>query len=172
MPPEPNRVREHREGARFTRQQPGEAIEAERASADLRKRAELAELLDTGLDDLFFGDEARESIEEAYERGRRDEREEAAAGAGIEPEPGDDPHGIGAWVSAAVKRPPAEPDLVRVFRIDNPRGTRRKLDAVVRVQVDRLPPRLAARALKELASEEPGSAETKIEGSTAGPEHG
>jgi putative transcriptional regulator len=84
MPTHPNRVREYREDAGITQQELADDIGAGRVTVNrweqghqepsLHQAIQLCSALDTSLDDLF-GDERRETIEQAYERGRRDERE-------------------------------------------------------------------------------------------------
>jgi putative transcriptional regulator len=155
-PTEPNRLREFREAAGFTQQQLADEVSADRSTIIRAEQGtqqptlgladRLADALETTVDALFSVFD-RETPAEAYERGRRDRR-----GAPVEADT-TDPYGIAAFVDDALKAKPSAYDPVRVWRVSNPRGTSRKLDAVVAVQVVRRPPWAAAQLYEWLVNE-------------------
>jgi putative transcriptional regulator len=155
-PAKPNRLREFREAAGFTQQQLADEVGADRTTVVRAERGaqqptlgladRLADALGTTVDALFSVFD-RETPAEAYERGRRDRR-----GAPVEADT-TDRYGIAAFVDAALQAEDSANDAVRVWRVSNPRGTSRKLDAVVAVQVVRRPPWAAAQLYEWLVNE-------------------
>jgi putative transcriptional regulator len=55
---------------------------------------------------------------------------------------------IAAWIAEMVVRKPSAPDRATVWHLDNPRRTKRKLDAIVTVTVQRRPRREADQLFK------------------------
>jgi putative transcriptional regulator len=163
-PSRPNRLREFREGAGLTQQDLADKVDAGRVTIiraeqgsqapSLELADRLADVLDTTIDELFSGSD-RETLEEAYTRGlargRLAEREDQERAQRVEPDTADaDRFEVAAFVEAAVRANPSAADRWQVWQLRNPRGTKRKLDAVVVVQVLRRPPRAANRLWEQI----------------------
>jgi DNA-binding XRE family transcriptional regulator len=169
-PTHPNRLREFREGNGYTQQELADKVGAGRTTIiraeqgtqapTLELADRLADELDTTIDELFSGSE-RETLSEAYVRGRHDEREETERHRRVEADtaspPAEDLHewteSIAAFVTGAVHAKPSTGDLANGWYVPNPRGTNRKLDAIVYVTVRRRGPREARRVWEDLLAE-------------------
>ncbi|HEU5211592.1 MAG TPA: helix-turn-helix transcriptional regulator [Gaiellaceae bacterium] len=209
--PKPNRLRQVREAAGLTQQQLADQVDAGRSTIiraeqgtqqpTLELANRLADALCTTIDELFSSSD-RETLDDAYRRGRLDERHDHARAERVEADtppdadprvegdtradadprtarvegdtpPDADPRvgadtrpdaeprvegdtradadpyrEIAAWIAEMVTRKPSAPDRATVWHLDNPRGTKRKLDAIVTVTVQRRPRREADRLFK------------------------
>jgi putative transcriptional regulator len=208
----PNRLRSAREEAGLTQQQLADHVGAGRSTIiraeqgtqrpTLELADRLADALGTTIDDLFSVS-GRETLADAYSRGRRDAHDETERTRGVEGDtppiaragrveadtpptaragrveadtpptaraervgsdtppdarakrvegdtpPDADPYQeIAAWIAQTVARKPSAPDRATVWHLDNPRRTKRKLDAIVTVTVQRRPRREADRLFK------------------------
>jgi putative transcriptional regulator len=158
--PKPNRLREYREAAGLTQQELADAAGAGRVtivrveqgnqapSLDLADR--LADELDTTIDELFSSAD-RAGYDEGLQDGRRAAGEDQRVAH--DTQPGEDPHGIAAFVAEVVQAKPSAADRWQVWHLPNPRGTQRKLDAIVAVQVLRRGPREAKRLFDRIREE-------------------
>jgi putative transcriptional regulator len=163
-----NRLREHREAAGLTQQQLADEVGAGRVtiiraeqgtqSPTLELADRIADTLDSTIDELFSGSD-RETLDDAYRRGRQDAREDLERGQRVDgdtPTTGEDlsdPYGVAAFVAETITAKPSVLGRWQLWRIPDPRGRTRKLDAVVVVQVSRRPPRTAARLFADLKAE-------------------